>query len=305
MKFRKTRVFYNRKSGTGSSLRQVQDAFSEHWKNRTEDLAWYFPTSPEESWAMLDRALEDGTDSIIIGGGDGTVASIGTRLIGTSVCIGVIPLGSGNGLARHFSQSLDPEEAVEQLASATVREMDVGFVNDLPFLVSASAAWDAAIVKAYDRSPLRGVGSYVLAGVYSFFEYVPKPVRIIVDGNEIIDLDRPFLLTIGNLSGWGGGARIARMADGSDGRLEFVAARQQDAAGLLANIAEVFDGGLAKLPRVIFRKFQTLRIERTESQPIQLDGELTEAPKTLEVTVQRAAIRVLVPTGRRELKFQT
>lgn len=250
---------------------------------------------------MLDRALEDGADSIIIGGGDGTVNSIGTRLIGTSVCMGVIPLGSGNGLARHFSQSLDPAEAVEELAVASVREMDVGFVNESPFLVSASAAWDAAIVKAFDRSPLRGVGSYVLAGVYSFFEYVPKPVRMIVDEYEIIDLDRPFLLTIGNLSGWGGGAKIAKMADGSDGRLELVAARQQDAPALLANIPEVFDGGIAKLPNVIFRKFQTLRIERTEAQPIQLDGELIEAPKNLVVTVQRDAIRVLVPSRPREL----
>ncbi len=297
MKFKKVRIFYNRKSGPGSYLRRVQDAFSRHWKHAADDLAWYFPGSPEESAQMLSHALEDGADCIVIGGGDGTVSSIGTKLIGEDVCMGVVPLGSGNGLARHFSQSLNPAEAVEQLSHGFIREMDVGFVNGEPFLVSASAAWDAAIVKAYNMSPVRGIGSYVLAGVYSFFEYSPRPVRIIIDGSEIIDLDRPLLLTIGNLSGWGGGALIAKSADGCDGRLELVAARQQDAPLLLAHISEVFDRGLVNLPNVICRRFKTLRIERTESQAVQLDGELHDAPKNLDITVQRGALKILVPSG--------
>lgn len=246
---------------------------------------------------MLSHALDDGADCIIIGGGDGTVSSIGTKLIGKDVCMGVVPLGSGNGLARHFSQSLNPADAVEQLSKGFVREMDVGYVNSEPFLVSASAAWDAAMVKAYNLSPVRGIGSYVLAGVYSFFEYSPKPVRIIIDGSEIIDLDRPLLLTIGNLSGWGGGALIAKSANGCDGRLELVAARQQDAPLLLANISDVFDRGLVNLPNVICRKFKTLRIERMESQAVQLDGELHDAPKNLDITVQQGALKILVPTG--------
>ncbi len=304
MKFKKVRIFYNRKSGPGSYLRRVQDAFSKHWKQTAEDLAWYFPSSLEESARMLDHALEDGTDCIIVGGGDGTVSSIGTQLIGKHVCMGVVPLGSGNGLARHFSQSLNPAEAVEELARGFVREMDVGYVNEHPFLVSASTAWDAAIVKAYNMSPIRGIGSYVFAGIYSFFEYSPKPVRMIIDESEIIDLDRPLLLTIGNLSGWGGGALIAKSADGSDGRLELVASRQQDAPLLLANISNVFDQGLVNLPNVICRKFKKLRVERMEAQPIQLDGELHEASKNLDITVKKSALKILVPMGARGLTVQ-
>lgn len=301
MKFKKVRIFYNRKAGPGSYLRRVQDAFSTHWKQAADDLAWYFPSSIDESTQMLEHALDDGTDCIVIGGGDGTVSSIGTQLIGKDVCVGVIPLGSGNGLARHFSQSMNPAEAVEQLALGFVREMDVGYVNERPFLVSASAAWDAAIVKAYNMSPVRGIGSYVLAGVYSFFEYSPKPVRIIIDEAEIIDLDRPLLLTIGNLSGWGGGALITKAADSADGRLELVAARQQDAPLLLANLSDVFDRGLANLPNVIYRKFKTLRVERMEAQPVQLDGELHKTSKNLDITVKKGALKILVPMGPRGL----
>lgn len=297
MKFRKVRVFYNRKSGAGFSFRRVQDAFSLHWKNVTDDLAWYFPESLEASDRMTTCAINDDVDCIVICGGDGTVSSIGTKLIGSNVCMGVIPTGTGNGLARHFSQSMNYAEAVEQLASGFVKEMDVGYVNDIPFLVSASAAWDAAMLKAYHMLHLKGVGTYVLAGVYSFFDYTPKPVRMVIDNTEIIDIERPFLLTIGNLCGWGGGALIDKTADGSDGRLELVAARKQDAPLLLANIADVFDRGLMNLPNVIFRRFKTLRIDRTESQPIQLDGELHDAPKNLEVTVKKGMLKILVPLG--------
>jgi diacylglycerol kinase (ATP) len=297
MNFRKVRVFYNRRSGVGGqSLPRIQEAFSSFWREKTEDLAWYFPADEAESDSMLSAALNDGADCVIVCGGDGTVSSIGTKLIGTNVCLGVVPTGSGNGLARHFAQSLNPSAAIERLASGSIRNMDVGYVNDSPFLVSASAAWDAALVKAYNMSPMRGLGSYVIAGIYTFFEFSPKPVRIIVDNSETIDIDRPLLLTIGNLSGWGFGALIDKEADGCDGRMELVAANQKDAPLLLAKIAEVFTRGVMNLPNVIYRKIRHVRIERAEAQHIQLDGELREGSKNLEISVRPAALRILVPS---------
>ncbi|MGI5869183.1 MAG: diacylglycerol/lipid kinase family protein [Kiritimatiellia bacterium] len=299
MKFRKVRVFFNKKAGAGMAFRRVQEAFSVHWKQAADDLAWYFPATPEESFRMLDAAIDDGAECIIVCGGDGTVSSIGTRLIGTDVCMGVVPIGSGNGFARHFAQSLNSTEAVAELSHGAMREMDVGYVNNRPFLVSASAAWDAALVKAYNQAPIRGVGTYVLAGVYSFFDYTPKPVRIVIDEAETLNFDRPILLTIGNLSGWGGGALIDREASACDGCLELVVARKQDAPILLANLADVFNRGLANLPYVTFRQFKSLRIERTEAQPIQLDGELHDAPKILNVNVTKGQLKILVPASPR------
>ena len=99
---------------------QVQAAFAKYWREVSDDIAWYFPSSKEESDRLVDLAIADGVDCIIAGGGDGTIASIGKKLIGTNVVLGVIPLGSGNGLARHFSQSLKPSDAVMELANSTI-----------------------------------------------------------------------------------------------------------------------------------------------------------------------------------------
>ena len=296
MKFRKVRIFYNRRSGPGvSRFHRIEEAFAREWAGVADDLAWYFPDSPERSRAMLRAALADGADLVVVCGGDGTVASIGAELVGRGVPMGVVPLGSGNGLARHFNQNLDPVASVAQLARGTVRDMDVGRVAGRVFLTSASVAWDAALVRAYDQMPMRGVGSYVLAGAVSFFEYVPQPLRATVDGGETFEMDDPLLFTVGNVAGWGGGALIDPSADAGDGRMELVAGRRKDAARMLADLPAVFSAGSCNLPGVVHRSFSTLRVERAEARPIQLDGELVDVPATLDFTVEPRRLPLLVP----------
>jgi len=296
VKFSNVRVFVNRRSGSGWTFDAVQQAFEEHWEDTAECIAYHFPSTHERTIFEVRRALAEGADCIVVAGGDGTVSSIGVELIGSKACLAVVPLGSGNGLARHFSQSMRPSESIAQLAKGRIYGMDVGVVDNRPFLVSCSMAWDAAIVNTYNRSSVRGVWSYVFAGVVEFFEYRPQPMHILIDDTEEITIKRPVLFTVGNLSGWGGGARIAEDACGDDGLLELVAARHQDSPIILANIAEVFDGGLKDVPRVIFRRFRELRVQRTVADPIQIDGELAEAGRDIRITVRPNAIRVLVPT---------
>ena len=298
MRFRKVRVFYNRRSGPGvSRFDRVERAVSAAWAGAADDLAWYFPQSREASKAMVAESLRDGADLVLVCGGDGTVSSIGLELLGTGVPMGVLQMGSGNGLARHFGEDMDPAAAAAQLASGTVRDMDVGFVNGRPFLVSASFAWDAALVEAYDRLPMRGVASYVLAGAASLVEYRAQPFEIVVDGAEKIEIPDPLLCTVGNLSGWGGGAKIDDGADADDGLLELVAGRRRDGAHFLGDIAEVFSGGSRNLPRVVYRRFSTLSIRRAEPAPVQLDGELADCGRDLEISVGRRKMRVLAPAS--------
>ena len=297
MTFRKVRVFYNRRSGPGvSRFHRVEEAFAREWKDAAADLAWYFPSSREDSSRKVRAALDDDADCIVVCGGDGTVSSIGRELIGTGVPMGVVPLGSGNGLARHFGQDMDPAASVAQLARGAVRDLDVGYADDAPFLVSASVAWDAELVRAYDKMPMRGVGSYVLAGAVSFLDYASQPITATVDGAETFTIEDPFLFTIGNVSGWGGGALIDPSSDPSDGRMELVAGRQRDAPRMIADIASVFKTGTSSLPGAIRRSFRNLLVERPEARPIQLDGELVAAGRAVRFRVESGRMKLLVPS---------
>ncbi len=295
LKFKKVRIFYNRRSGTGTSFMRVQAAFAKYWGDVSADIAWYFPKSKEESDKLVEMAVADGVDCIIAGGGDGTIASIGKKLIGTNVVLGVIPLGSGNGLARHFNQSLNPISAVRELANSIVMGMDVGYINNNPFLVSASIAWETDMVDMYNRFPVRGVGSYVLAGIGTFFTYKATETTILIPNEAPVSLKKPLLLTLGNLSGWGGGAFIDSEASGCDGLLEIVYAETSNAPIMLANISKVFETGLKSLPSVTMRKISEARILRKEPIPIQLDGELIETTSELEISVKKNMLKLLVP----------
>ena len=234
-------------------------------------------------------------DSATRGGGDGTVSSVGRKLLGTDVALGVVPLGSGNGLARHFGIPLDPQDAVASLAAGGTRRMDVGVAGGTPFLVSASVAWDAALVRAYDAIPFRGVASYALAGVRSFFGYRPQPLAAVVDGGETLRLEKPVLFTIGNLAGWGGGALIDPDASAEDGQLELIAGERRDAPRMLATVRRVFSKGGKALPRVLYRTFRTLSVSRPAAGPVQLDGELSDFPARFEISVRPGALNILAP----------
>ena len=296
MKFNKVRVFFNRRSGPGlTRFQRVQEAFERHWADVADDLAWYFPASREESCRLVHTAVADGADLVVVCGGDGTVSSIGVELIGTGVPFAIVPMGSGNGLARHFRQRLDPAEAVAELAAGRVVPLDVARANGRPFLVSASVAWDAELVRAYDRLPMRGVGSYVLAGAMTLLDYVPQPLSVAIDDQPPFTIEDPLLFTVGNVSGWGGGALIDPASDASDGRLELVAGRKRDTARMLGDIAVVFREGSRALPGAIHRSFSRMRVERPSAQPIQLDGERVSVEADIDFTVDSGALRILVP----------
>lgn len=298
MTFRNVRVFYNRRSGPGiSRFQRVEEAFEKHWAGTVaQDIAWTFPVSREDSLRAVRAAIDGGADLLVVCGGDGTVSSIGTALVGTGVPFAVVPMGSGNGLARHFRQRLDPAEAVAELARGRIVPLDVARANGRPFLVSASVAWDAALVRAYDRLPMRGVGSYVLAGAMTLLDYAPQPLTVTIDDEPPFDILDPLLFTVGNVSGWGGGALIDPASDASDGRLELVAGRKRDAARMLADIATVFSEGCRALPGAIHRSFARMRVERPAPQPIQLDGERIDMDAVIDFTVDSGTLSLLVPS---------
>jgi YegS/Rv2252/BmrU family lipid kinase len=292
---RRVRVLVNRRSGLRWSFESVRKAFDRHWEGHDVDLAYQFCQSAPDGMAKARRAVEEGVQALIVVGGDGTVNTAGAALLGTDVALGVIPVGSGNGFARHFGIPLSPEQAVKALARATVLRIDVGAANNFPFLVTCSMAWDAAIVRSFQKSPVRGILPYVLAGVYEFLEYTPQRIEVELDNGERLEVPDPLLFTVANLTQYGGGAVIAPQADAADGMLELVTARSQDIPHILANIGLLIKRPLGDLPRLVMRRFRRMTVRRPAPAPIQIDGELIDATAEVEVKVLPRALSVLVP----------
>ena len=124
-KLHRTRVLINPKSGIGISTSSIQHLLQTHWDRPGIDLSFQYSKDKADGISKARRAVGEGFNTILIVGGDGMVNSIGSALIGTSVALGVIPAGSGNGFARHFGIPLNPEKAILALQDATVQTIDV------------------------------------------------------------------------------------------------------------------------------------------------------------------------------------
>ncbi len=292
---RKVRVLVNPRSGLPRLFASLRTALDRYWDVPGTDLTYQFTQSQEDGIAKASRAVDEGVDIILVSGGDGTVSTISRVLVGTSVAIGVIPGGSGNGFARHFAIPLSPAKAAETLATADVCKIDVGVVNGLPFFVTCSMAWDAAFVRTFEKYPMRGILPYVFAGVQEFFDYERQDMNVTFEDGERLDLKKPMIMTAANLTQFGGGAMIAPHARDNDGKLEFVASLQKDFPLVLANLGRLFDGSVKRVPRLITRSSARITVNRANPAPIQVDGEIVDAARQIEISVQPLALKVLVP----------
>ena len=292
----KVRILINPNSGLGTALDKIRKPLLEYWDLPGADLSIQFSKSKEDGQAKARRAVDEGVGRLLVIGGDGIVNTIGSVLIGTDTALGVIPAGSGNGFARHFDIPLDLLKATQALASAKTKRIDVGYANEQPFFVTCSLAWDAALVDAFEKSPVRGVIPYIFAGVYQFFEYTPQPFTILLDGTDEFHIPDPLLCTIANLTQYGGGAQIAPGAKSDDGKLQLVTIRRRDFARVIPMIGKVFDGTCDQLRGIETHSFETLTVRRQQEGPMQLDGELLSAPAEVHIRVQPRALNVLVPS---------
>ncbi len=292
--YRKVRVLINPKSGLWWSKEGVRRAIDDCWDVGGIDLTYQMSKNPVDGQKKAKLAVQDGVDTIIVVGGDGMVNTIGSVLVNTSTALAVIPAGSGNGFARHFDISLNPEKAAESLAKGKRQKIDVGFVNGNPFFITCGLAWDADIVEGFEKSPVRGILPYMLAGIYSYFTYEPQDFVIEIDEVKIV-VAKPLVLTIANMTTYGGGAMIAPDACPDDGKMELISVEKGEPVQLLTQIHRLFDGSIKEASIVETRKFKRLRIIRERPDPIQVDGELLQVEKDFHIEVKPLSLQVIVP----------
>jgi YegS/Rv2252/BmrU family lipid kinase len=235
-----------------------------------------------------------GIDSLIVVGGDGTINTIGNCLIGSHTALTTIPMGSGNGFARHFGVPLRVFDAAEALAAGYRTRIDVGKVNGRSFFITCSLAWDAAIAQGFQQFPVRGIMPYIFAGAYTLFEYRPQPIDAEIDG-VWHHFKKPLVFTVANLTQFGGGAVIAPNAKADDGLLELVVVEAENLPRLLTNLPHLWQGTLDDVEQVKKWRFKTLKIRRRRPDPIQIDGELLRAGAELEISVQPRCLDIIAP----------
>jgi diacylglycerol kinase (ATP) len=291
---KKILVLINPKSGMGSPYRYIS-ALEKVWDTPEHDVSFQFSQSPEDGVGKVHRAIERGTETILVVGGDGMVNSIGSVLVGTAVRLGVIPAGSGNGFARHFQIPLAPAAAAKALLEGHTTRIDVGKANDRLFFVTCSMAWDGALVEGFEKLPFRGgLAPYILAGAQQLLEYKAQPFHVEIDGKPL-DFKNPLIFTVANLSQFGSDVLVAPDAKADSGNLELVAIEKKDMPLVISHIHRLIEKTFHHHPLVTNRTFKTMTVHRKSASPIQIDGELMKAETDIHIEVLPNALNIIVP----------
>lgn len=152
---------------------------------------------------------------IIACGGDGTVNMVASLIVNTNMALGILPLGSGNGLARSNGIPMDLVKAIKVIATSKAEIIDSGRINGHPFFCTAGIGFDALIAHKFAESTKRGFVTYFKTSVKEFFNYKPHSYSITVDGKNI--KTQAFLITVANAGQWGNDVYIAPAAKLNDG----------------------------------------------------------------------------------------
>lgn len=252
---------------------------------------------PGDAGRLAREAAERGDDAVIAVGGDGTVNEASSGLVGSATALGVIPMGSGNGLARTLGVPLNPEGALNALEHAVRRRMDVGRVNGGLFLNVAGAGFDAAIGEDFHahgrRGGRRGVFTYVRLSARRVFSYVPE-TYVLRAGDQSFE-GRALVVAFVNGRQYGGGAILSPRGRLDDGTFDVAIIEAAPAWELLLGAPRLFLGGLDSFRR--FKLFSATEAVLEGPAPFlhHRDGEPEPASTRLEVRIDPGALNVLVP----------
>ena len=249
--------------------------------------------------AIVDRAERDGFDVVYAVGGDGTVHETAKHLIGRRIALGILPIGSGNGFARHIGLPLDPAESIRACRAANIVTIDTAEVNGTPFLGVMGVGFDALIAERFASSDVRGLKTYVREGIRAFRHFHGEEYEIALASKTITR--RAFVVAVANSGQYGNNARIAPLASLRDGLLDVVIVDDASLLRALLLLPSLFRGTIHRAAGVTWLQAAEVVVRRPTAGPAQLDGEPYTLPAELHVRVRPQSLRVLVPEGARRL----
>jgi diacylglycerol kinase (ATP) len=243
------------------------------------------------------EAATSGAEVVMAWGGDGTINEVGRALVqrdaagGLAPALGIIPGGSGNGLARDLGIPFDPARAIEHALSAKTRVVDAGELGDHVFFNVAGIGLDAHVAALVTtRIHHRGLIPYLSAAAGDLLRY--KPVEYTIEIDHQTTPVSAMVLAFANSTQWGFGARIAPGADLEDGLLDLVVVRDRGFIGNMMRVPSLFTRRIGHQPGIDTHHVREVTIRSREMMLFHVDGEAVQGSNTLVARVHPGALRL-------------
>jgi diacylglycerol kinase (ATP) len=250
---------------------------------------------PGHATELARAAAEAGADLVLSVGGDGTANEVASGLLGRPTALGIVPVGSGNGLARALGIPLRPGRALDALETGVRRVIDVGLLNGRPFLNVAGVGFDGAVSRAFHDSGRaggrRGLAGYLRLSLREMLRYRAPRLAIETDAGPLAV--RPFVLVLANGPQYGSGAVINPGGKLDDGQLELVVVEDGPIPSLLLAVPRLFLGGIERTRG--YRRLPVTRLVITGEGPIvaHRDGDPEPDRDRVEVSLRPRALTIV------------
>jgi YegS/Rv2252/BmrU family lipid kinase len=251
---------------------------------------------------LVDKIRREGFTDVVVCGGDGTVNQITSCLLGVDVNVGIIPVGSGNGLALAAKISRNINKALPIIFTGTPTLVDAFFINEKFSCMLCGVGFDAQVAHDFALQPKRGLATYINQTVKNFIKAAPYNFDITLDGKTFSA--EAFFISIANSNQFGNNFTIAPKANLHDGLLDIIVVKKMSKARLIWAILKQIKAGETGMPEersfhkreVLYFQANKLIIHNHQLAPLHIDGDPEETDKIFDIEILPKAFRLIMPS---------
>ncbi|MGN6400522.1 MAG: diacylglycerol/lipid kinase family protein [Flavisolibacter sp.] len=261
-----------------------------------------FPSVANGDYSFLEHAIkEKKITDVIIAGGDGTINQVINSLRRFDVQFGILPCGSGNGLAFSAGIPKNIQKALDIVLKGKSQLTDAFVINDTFACMLCGLGLDAQVALDFANDPNRGLTTYIKQTVKNFFTAKAYPFKIATNGKEFST--DAFFISIANSNQFGNNFKIAPKASLTDGMLDIVIMTKQNKLSMLLQAAKQVGGFnqlqsaevLDKKSSVFYFQTDEIKISNLKAAPMHIDGDPVETSKTIKIKLLHQAFRLIFP----------
>ncbi len=281
----------------GKNKELIPSQIEKYYKKRSQtSIKIVFTRHKNHAFQIAKEALNDYAIIVAIGG-DGTINEIGKALINTNVTLGIIPLGSGNGLAfgLNYPKFKKIEAYLEFIQKRSIIKIDTARINDDIFLNIAGFGFDGYISYQFDIQAKRGLINYTLLSIKSFFSFSPFDLSISINKEKNKIFKNILLVGIANGKEFGNHFTIAPKANFSDQKLELILIKKPPLFALPKFTYQMRWGNLMNSKYVKYFSINQAQMECNQKQYANIDGEYSDKQKNFSIHLHPSSLSIIIP----------
>ena len=259
------------------------------------DVVVRFTQHASHATLLTEEAIKEGLYGVIAVGGDGTINEVAAALRDSSTALGIIPCGSGNGLARHLGIPMNVEKALEIINLDNIEALDYCTANDRPFFCTCGVGFDAHVSQKFAEAKKRGPLSYIQKTLVEYLKYRCKTYSI--EMNDRVVTEKAFVIACGNASQYGNNAFITPRASMHDGLIDVTVIHPFTPLDTAVLGVLLFTRHIDQDTNINTFRTSELTIHRPKPDVMHIDGEPIMMDADIHIKCHKAGIKIFLPVG--------